>query len=188
MDLDNHPATTDEIRALCLDLGVLGRADFKLLLKWRLAIRKSAGIDKGKRKAPLRGKGDAADDSDASDEEESDKEEGDKTEEDKLMEEMEELQQSMDARARRDKKKKAKAGRRRHASSRSTCTPQLNPACFLSHRVLRGLHVRLKAICVTRTSFQPRLRDECASVYLPLREVESEGADAHSAWTAGKGC
>ncbi len=34
MDLDNHPATTPEIRSLCEDLGVLGKVDFKLLLKW----------------------------------------------------------------------------------------------------------------------------------------------------------
>ena len=42
MDLDNHEATTDEIRALVSDLGVLGKADFKLLLRWRLTIRKQA--------------------------------------------------------------------------------------------------------------------------------------------------
>jgi AdoMet-dependent rRNA methyltransferase SPB1 len=33
------------VRALCQDLGVLGRVDFKLLLKWRLAVRKAAGLD-----------------------------------------------------------------------------------------------------------------------------------------------
>ena len=54
MDLDSHPSTTPEIRSLCADLGVLGRVDFKNLLKWRLAVRKSRGLD-GKRKASLRG-------------------------------------------------------------------------------------------------------------------------------------
>ena len=54
MDLDAHPATTPEIRSLCEDLGVLGKVDFKLLLKWRLAVRKTAGLD-GKLKAKLRG-------------------------------------------------------------------------------------------------------------------------------------
>ncbi len=29
-----HPATTAEIRALCADLQVLGRSEFKQLLKW----------------------------------------------------------------------------------------------------------------------------------------------------------
>ena len=54
MDLDNHPATTPEIRSLCADLGVLGRVDFKNLLKWRLAVRKTRKLD-GKKKAALRG-------------------------------------------------------------------------------------------------------------------------------------
>jgi hypothetical protein len=33
-----HPSTTREIRALCEDLGVLGRVDFKLLLKVGLGL------------------------------------------------------------------------------------------------------------------------------------------------------
>ncbi|KAF4501315.1 SPB1-required for ribosome synthesis, methylase [Fusarium agapanthi] len=37
--LDKLPETTDEIRNCCSDLRVLGRKDFKLLLKWRLKIR-----------------------------------------------------------------------------------------------------------------------------------------------------
>ncbi|KAL7769673.1 hypothetical protein ACKLNR_001057 [Fusarium oxysporum f. sp. zingiberi] len=37
--IDKLPETTDEIRNCCSDLRVLGRKDFKLLLKWRLKIR-----------------------------------------------------------------------------------------------------------------------------------------------------
>ncbi|KAI7768780.1 hypothetical protein LZL87_000327 [Fusarium oxysporum] len=37
--LDKLPETTDEIRNCCSDLRVLGRKDFKLLLKWRLKMR-----------------------------------------------------------------------------------------------------------------------------------------------------
>jgi AdoMet-dependent rRNA methyltransferase SPB1 len=33
-----HPTTTAEIRALCSDLKIIGRGDFKLLLKWRLNL------------------------------------------------------------------------------------------------------------------------------------------------------
>ena len=112
MNLDAHPATTPEIRSLCEDLGVLGKVDFKLLLKWRLAVRKTAGLD-GKLKAKLRGgvvaPGPGDEEDDEEDAEASD-EDGDdaKDEDDKLLEEMESLKQSMDARARRDKKKKAK--------------------------------------------------------------------------------
>lgn len=36
----SHPATTEEIRQYCSDLGVLGRSEFKTLLRWRLAVRK----------------------------------------------------------------------------------------------------------------------------------------------------
>ena len=112
MNLDAHPATTPEIRSLCEDLGVLGKVDFKLLLKWRLAVRKTAGLD-GKLKAKLRGGVVAPGPGDEEDDEE-DAEAGDedgddaKDEDDALLEEMESLKQSMDARARRDKKKKAK--------------------------------------------------------------------------------
>ena len=114
MDLDSHPSTTPEIRSLCADLGVLGRVDFKNLLKWRLAVRKSRGLD-GKRKASLRGGVAAAEEEDVDgtstlDAKEADeKSPGDLSDSDeKILEEMAELQQGVDARARRDKKKKAK--------------------------------------------------------------------------------
>jgi AdoMet-dependent rRNA methyltransferase SPB1 len=108
MDLDAHPATTPEIRSLCADLGVLGRVDFKNLLKWRLAVRKSKGLD-GKRKAALRGGVAAADDDDETPDEPRGDASADASDSDeKILEEMAELQQGVDARARRDKKKKAK--------------------------------------------------------------------------------
>ena len=36
-----HPATTAVVRELCADLGVLGRSEFKALLKWRTDVRKT---------------------------------------------------------------------------------------------------------------------------------------------------
>src|ERR1700761_1970156 len=38
------PETTNEIKACCADLKVLGRKDFKLLLKWRLKVREIFGF------------------------------------------------------------------------------------------------------------------------------------------------
>ena len=38
------PETTDEVKACCQDLKVLGRREFKLLIKWRLQMRKHFGI------------------------------------------------------------------------------------------------------------------------------------------------
>lgn len=35
-----HPATDSEVRLLCKDLLVLGRSEFKQLLRWRLMIKK----------------------------------------------------------------------------------------------------------------------------------------------------
>ncbi|KAL2260454.1 hypothetical protein VTK26DRAFT_5523 [Humicola hyalothermophila] len=52
--LDRLPETTDEIRACCADLKVLGKKDFKLLLKWRLKVREIFGLPTKKTaKAPL---------------------------------------------------------------------------------------------------------------------------------------
>ncbi|KAF4120151.1 AdoMet-dependent rRNA methyltransferase SPB1 [Geosmithia morbida] len=42
--LDKLPETTAEIRRCCDDLKVLGRKDFKLLLKWRLKVREIFGF------------------------------------------------------------------------------------------------------------------------------------------------
>ncbi|KAM0335787.1 hypothetical protein ACHAQA_000837 [Verticillium albo-atrum] len=38
------PETTEEIRLCCKDLKVLGRRDFKILLKWRLKVREIFGL------------------------------------------------------------------------------------------------------------------------------------------------
>lgn len=42
--LDKLPETTEEIRACCQDLKVLGRKEFKLLLRWRLKARERFGF------------------------------------------------------------------------------------------------------------------------------------------------
>ncbi|KAI9094696.1 Spb1 C-terminal domain-containing protein [Phlyctochytrium arcticum] len=44
--LAKHPLTTDEIKNCCSDLKVLGKKDFKDLLRWREAIRLDLGIEK----------------------------------------------------------------------------------------------------------------------------------------------
>ncbi|KAF3908450.1 hypothetical protein ABW21_db0202623 [Orbilia brochopaga] len=48
--ISRMPETTQEIRRCCDDLRVLGRKDFKLLLKWRLAIRDKFGWSAKKKK------------------------------------------------------------------------------------------------------------------------------------------
>ncbi|KAI9887825.1 MAG: AdoMet-dependent rRNA methyltransferase spb1 [Watsoniomyces obsoletus] len=51
--IDQSPETTAEVRQCCADLKVLGRRDFRILLKWRLAIREKFGL------GPTKGKEDA---------------------------------------------------------------------------------------------------------------------------------
>ncbi|KAI0471661.1 AdoMet-dependent rRNA methyltransferase spb-1 [Xylariaceae sp. FL0804] len=50
--LDKMPETTEEIRIYCSDLKVLGRRDFKVLLKWRLKAREAFGLPTKKTSVP----------------------------------------------------------------------------------------------------------------------------------------
>lgn len=49
--IDKLPETTQEIRNCCADLKVLGRADFKRLLRWRLHVRDIFGFSSKKKEA-----------------------------------------------------------------------------------------------------------------------------------------
>jgi AdoMet-dependent rRNA methyltransferase SPB1 len=51
--LGKLPETTAEIRQCCEDLRVLGRKDFKLLLKWRLKVREIFGFPSKKAEPPV---------------------------------------------------------------------------------------------------------------------------------------
>lgn len=51
--LDKLPETTEEIRLCCADLKVLGRKEFKLLLKWRLKVREIFGFPSKKNQKPI---------------------------------------------------------------------------------------------------------------------------------------
>lgn len=46
--IDKLPETTKEIRACCDDLKILGKRDFRLLLKWRLSVREKFGFGRKK--------------------------------------------------------------------------------------------------------------------------------------------
>lgn len=50
--LDKMPETTDEIRRCCEDLKVLGRKEFKILLKWRIKVRDIFGFPSKKTAQP----------------------------------------------------------------------------------------------------------------------------------------
>lgn len=100
--LEEHKATTSEIRSLCADLQVLGRSEFKQLLKWRLTIKKEAEkVMRERRKAQGLGE-----DGGEGMEDEDEDGEAKKSQEDKLMEEMESIKTRMEKKLKREKKKR----------------------------------------------------------------------------------
>src|SRR5271163_571089 len=48
--LDRLPETTEEIRSCCADLKVLGRKEFRTLLRWRLKVRDKFGMSEKSKK------------------------------------------------------------------------------------------------------------------------------------------
>ncbi|EXB37143.1 AdoMet-dependent rRNA methyltransferase spb1 [Morus notabilis] len=92
LPIKDHALTTEEVKILCDDLRVLGKQDFKHLLKWRIHIRKALAPS-GKAEASI-----------SKDVETDNKE----NEEDKLLNEMEELTHAMERKQKRKKKLLAK--------------------------------------------------------------------------------
>lgn len=93
--IKDHELTTDEIKILCEDLRVLGKIEFKQLLKWRLQIRKD-----------LQPAADSDAEKDDDDEVKGSDEDDDEEEE---LATMEELKEYAEAKKRKERKKKAKA-------------------------------------------------------------------------------
>ena len=48
-EISRDPLTTEDIKANCEDLKLLGRGDFSSLIKWRKALREKLGIDRSKK-------------------------------------------------------------------------------------------------------------------------------------------
>ncbi|KAJ4825691.1 hypothetical protein Tsubulata_041417 [Turnera subulata] len=92
LSIRDHALTTEEVKSLCDDLRVLGKQDFKHLLKWRMQIRKALSPSQ---------KTTAATAKDGTEKNEED-------EDDKLLNEMEELSYAMDQKKKREKKIAAK--------------------------------------------------------------------------------
>ncbi|KAF2475068.1 uncharacterized protein BDR25DRAFT_331697 [Lindgomyces ingoldianus] len=91
--IDKLPETTQEVRNCCSDLKVLGRADFKRLLRWRLKVRDIFGFSKKKDK-------------------QAEEEEGDEVAEIESMDEEMKIQEEMERLKDQDSKKKKKERRR----------------------------------------------------------------------------
>ncbi|KAL7082729.1 hypothetical protein ACP275_14G120100 [Erythranthe tilingii] len=91
LPIKDHTLTTDEVKALCGDLRVIGKQDFKHLLKWRILIRKA--LSPAEKVTPA-----ATTDEPVSKEDE----------EEKLLNEMEELTNAMERKKKRAKRITAK--------------------------------------------------------------------------------
>ena len=109
--MEAHEATTSEIKELCADLKVLGKREFKELLRWRLKLRKAFGVEDDK---------DAAHGSRQEKEQGDDEGEEEETEE-SILEKMREIREYLERRehqsAKRRKKQKHKM--RREAAIRA---------------------------------------------------------------------
>lgn len=83
-----HPSTDDDVRECCTDLKVLGKKDFKMLLRWRLEMRKFLKLDareEAAKKAERLANGEEGEDGE---EEEEEEQEEKKTEEEEVIEEV----------------------------------------------------------------------------------------------------
>ncbi|CAL5212386.1 unnamed protein product [Lathyrus oleraceus] len=92
LKIKDNKLTTEEVKSLCEDLRVLGKQDFKHLLKWRIHIRKALSPSK---------KTEPASTAVVENENEVD-------EDDRLLNEMEELTNALDRKKKREKKILAK--------------------------------------------------------------------------------
>ncbi|KAF5826069.1 hypothetical protein DUNSADRAFT_4964, partial [Dunaliella salina] len=107
-----HAATTYEIRALCQDLQVLGRSEFKALLKWRATLLKdlakelrqaTTGKEEDEAEEAAKGKGKkqkGEEEQDATDPEEA------------MLREMAEVKAAVEQREKREHKKMREAKRK----------------------------------------------------------------------------
>ncbi|CAN7133141.1 unnamed protein product [Brassica rapa subsp. narinosa] len=108
LPLKEHDLTTEEIKILSDDLPVLGKNDFKHILKWRMQIRKALTPEKKEvaKKEPDVGK------------------EDEENEDDRLLSELEELTNAADRKKKQTKKLLAK--RRAKDKTRTATNPQID--------------------------------------------------------------
>ncbi|KAI7836413.1 hypothetical protein COHA_009713 [Chlorella ohadii] len=96
----SHAATDSEVKTLCKDLQVLGRSEFKQLLRWRLLIKKDLQRAAAAAAKAAKAAGEGGEDEEKSDEEEEDPEE-------KLLREMGEVKdRSMDKRRKKERRRR----------------------------------------------------------------------------------
>ncbi|KAJ8531047.1 hypothetical protein K7X08_025778 [Anisodus acutangulus] len=98
LPIRDHALTTEEVKALCDDLRVLAKQDFKYLLKWRMQIRKALSPEKIKTPTTVV----------ESESKEDGDEDEDEDEDERVLDEMEEKTNSLEKKQKKEKKLQAK--------------------------------------------------------------------------------
>ncbi|KAI9595308.1 Spb1 C-terminal domain-containing protein [Syncephalis fuscata] len=104
-----HPSTDTEIQACCADIKVLGKRDFKIMLRWQKEMVKVFKIDEEKERERKAAEGEQAS---SGDEDESSNDDDDDKDGDEIADELDTLNKEEERKARRDKKKKAQKKRK----------------------------------------------------------------------------
>ncbi|RKP09950.1 Spb1 C-terminal domain-containing protein [Thamnocephalis sphaerospora] len=104
-----HPATDEEIKACCADIKVLGKRDFKILLRWQKEMVKAFKIDEEKQRAA---EAEAAAAKEAEGGSGSSGEEDSTDDEDAIADELDNLTKEEDRKKKREKRRKAEKRRK----------------------------------------------------------------------------
>eukprot|EP00730_Choanoeca_flexa_P015816 TRINITY_DN7346_c0_g1_i1.p1 TRINITY_DN7346_c0_g1~~TRINITY_DN7346_c0_g1_i1.p1 ORF type:complete len:921 (+),score=320.70 TRINITY_DN7346_c0_g1_i1:154-2916(+) len=114
--ITKHPSTTDEIKLLCSDLKVLGKKDFRILLKWRLSMKDVlAEVRRLAREEAVANGELPADDRDSDDNDDGDENDAKDSQadsEDELETALAEANQALRAKEKRQRRLKAKENRK----------------------------------------------------------------------------
>ncbi|KAI8048378.1 Spb1 C-terminal domain-containing protein [Syncephalis plumigaleata] len=106
-----HPSTDTEIQACCADIKVLGKRDFKVLLRWQKEMVKAFKIDEEKEREKAAAAATTAADGMETSGDEDESTDGEK-DGDELADELDTLNKEEERKARREKKKKAEKKRK----------------------------------------------------------------------------
>ncbi|MCE3052291.1 hypothetical protein HAX54_052104 [Datura stramonium] len=98
LPIRDHALTTEEVKALCDDLRVLAKQDFKYLLKWRMQIRKALSPEKIRNPTTVV-------ESESKEDEDGDE---DEDEDERVLDEIEEKTNILEKKQKKEKKLKAK--------------------------------------------------------------------------------
>ncbi|CAK8576541.1 unnamed protein product [Lathyrus sativus] len=160
LQIKDNKLTTEEVKSLCEDLRVLGKQDFKHLLKWRIHIRKALSPSKKTEPASIAVV----------------ENENEVDEDDRLLNEMEELTNALDRKKKREKKILAK--RRAKDKARKATGMQIDAVeDYVDHELfsLASIKGKKDLVAVDTTDYEGGEGEEDDS-----ENEENKGGSEHS--------